>query len=461
MFRIRSFATRLAFTYALLTTATVGTALVAGRLVVSHQMIHGVDLLNAAEFEELRDRIEPPSQPSLSPHAMEALQNHAVLDAPIYRFQVCAPDGTVLFRSANLGSARLPPPHAKPGDHTARLKGIGPVRYGEYPLGAVRVQVASSLEQVDKLVEQQDRTLLGLGILVSVLSIGLGYAFSRLVLRPVRTIEQTAARIGAENLSERIPVPAGRDELAELALLLNRTFDRLEGAFTQVRRFTAEASHELKTPLALARLHAEKLARAPLPEEQLAQTHSLLAELQRLQKIIDDLLLLSRTDAGEMPLNRQPQSIHAFITEFAEDAQALAEDRGLRFTIAANQAGAGSAVFDPAWLRRVLLNVLSNALKVSPPGGALTLTSEVGEHHWRVAIADEGPGVPPTEVERIFERFVQLAGRPSGANEGAGLGLAIARSIVLLHGGRIWAENRADRSGLRLVLELPAAPGPA
>lgn len=454
MFRLQSFATRLVLGYALLTTATVAVVLVAGRLIVGHQVVHGLDLLNAAEFAELADRLPPPTRATLDEHALETLREHTAIDASMYLFQVCAADGTVLFRSANLGPTSLPTLAGPQYNQTFTVKALGPVRIGGFPHGTIIIQVASPLEQANELLTQQTGALLGLGIGVALLSVGLGYAFSRLVLRPVRAIEQTAARIGAENLSERIPVPAGRDELAELARLLNHTFDRLEGAVTQVRRFTAEASHELKTPLALARLHAEKLARTPLGDDQTQHVQALLAEQQRLQKIIDDLLLLSRTDAGEMPLDRRVQNPHGFITEFAEDAQALAEDRGLRLILAANDAG--TTIFDPAWLRRVLLNLLGNALKVSPAGGTLTLRSTMISGAWRVSLEDEGPGVPPDALERIFERFVQLAGRPSGASEGAGLGLAIARSIVALHGGRIWAENRTDRAGLRVTLELPA-----
>lgn len=452
MLHIRSFATRLALTYTLLTTLTVAVVLVAGRGLIAHQVLHGLDLLNAAEFEELADRFAPPVGRELDEHALLTLQDHTTIDASMYLFQVLAADGTILFRSANLGTAELPRTAAAT-NRTAEVRPIGPVRIGAYTHGVVTIQVASALEQTNEFLAQQSWALLALGGLVALLSVGLGYAFSRVVLNPVRAIERTAARIGGENLSERIPVPAGHDELAELALLLNRTFDRLEGAFTQVRRFTAEASHELKTPLALARLHAEKLAQAPLAEPQAQQLQQLVTELQRLQKIIDDLLLLSRSDAGEMPLDRQPQNTAVFVAEFAEDAAALAEDRGLVFTLAANDAG--SAGFDAAWLRRVLLNLLSNALKVSPAGGKLRLASTVASGVWRLCLEDEGPGVPPADLERIFDRFVQLAGRPSGANEGAGLGLAIVRSIVALHGGRVWAENRADRSGLRVTLEIP------
>ncbi|HLP02290.1 MAG TPA: ATP-binding protein [Opitutaceae bacterium] len=454
MFRTRSFALRLALGYALLTTLTVAVVLVAGRFIVEHQVLHGLDLLNDAEFVELVDRFPAPATVPLDERTLEILREHTAIDSSMYLFQVLAPDGAVLFRSANLGPGVLPQPETLRTHYSTSAVPAGPIRLGNYTSGAVIIQVASPLEQTNEMLAQQTWALLALGVVVALLSIGLGYAFSRLVLQPVRAIEQTAARISAENLSERIPVPHGRDELAELARLLNRMFARLEGAFTQVRRFTAEASHELKTPLALARLHAEKLARAPLPDDQAQQLQALLAELQRLQKIIDDLLLLSRTDAGEMPLNRQEQNTAAFIAGFAEDAQALAEDRGLAFVLASNDTVA--APFDSAWLRRVLLNLLANALKVSPAGATLTLHSTAERGLWCVSLEDEGPGVPPADVERIFERFVQLAGRPSGANEGAGLGLAIARSIVALHGGRIWAENRSDRSGLRVTLELPA-----
>lgn len=453
--RLRSFAARLALTYAGLTTATVAVVLVAGRLIVGHQVIHGLDLLNAAEFTELADRFPPPTSANLDHVALETLREHTAIDASMYLFQVNGADGNVLFRSTNLGDEHLPVLPTDSAPRTAEVEEIGHVRIGWFRHGAIAIEVASPLAQTHELLSQQTWALFGLGLGVSLLSIGLGYAFSRIALRPVRAIEQTASRISAENFSARIPVPAGRDELSELARLLNHTFDRLENAFTQVRRFTAEASHELKTPLALARLHAEKLARTALADEQSAQVQATLAELQRLQKIIDDLLLLSRTDAGEMPLDRQLRNPHEFIAEFAEDAQALAEDRGLQFTLEANDSG--SALFDAGWLRRALLNLLSNSLKFTPAGGTIGLGSTIENGLWRVVLTDEGPGVPATALERIFDRFVQLGERPAATStEGAGLGLAIARSIVALHGGQIRAENRTDRSGLKVTIDLTA-----
>lgn len=449
----RGFAGRLALTYAALTTATVVLVLVGGRLLIGRAMVRSIDLLNQAEFQELAARLPPPATPALDDRALGMLHEHTAIDAPMFYFQVHAAGGAVLFRSANLGDTTLPAgPEVAPPRFVRWHEG-GRLRLGEYRLGAVHVQVASSLEQFEKLEAEQDRTLLLLGGGVALASLAIGLGFSRLVLRPVRAIAGTAARIGAADLSARIPVPEGRDELAQLVQLLNRTFGRLEEAFAQVRRFSGEASHELKTPLALARLHAEKLARSELAAADRETLAALTAELQRLQKIIDDLLLLSRSDAGEMALDRHPRPIAPFLAEFTDDALALAEDRGLRLVVAAREDGCAN--FDPAWLRRVLLNLLSNALKFSPAGGTLTLGSTVRSGVWALSLADEGPGVPPAELERIFERFVQLGGARA-AGDGAGLGLAIARSIVQRHDGCIRAVNRTDRSGLRIELELPA-----
>ena len=452
----RSFTTRLTLAYAAMVTATVVIVLVVGRIIVGHQLIRGLDLLNAAEFEEIRTHLTAPTTPALDETALTALREHTTIDSPMYFFQVCASDGRVLFRSANLGRNALPPPAGRERTHSLLLQPEpGPLRVGEFALGAVWIQIAGSQEAADTLLSRLTMTLLALTAVVAFGSLAVGYGVSRLALQPVRAIERTAAAIGAANLRERIPVPASRDELAELARLLNHMFDRIETAFTQVRRFTAEASHELKTPLALARLHAEQLARTELTAAQTVEAQALLEELGRLQKIIEDLLLLSRADAGEMPLNRQAHAAEAFVAEFAEDSRALAEDRGMRFVLAGNDPGA--ATFDPAWLRRVLLNLLSNALKFSAPGGTLTFSSTFAGGRWRLSLADEGPGVPPPELERIFERFVQLGGRSAEAENGAGLGLAIARSITELHRGRLWAENRPDRSGLEVILEIPAA----
>jgi signal transduction histidine kinase len=285
-----------------------------------------------------------------------------------------------------------------------------------------------------------------------VVSVVIGVALSRVALRPVRLIRETAKRIGSDNLSERIPVGAVRDEISELARLLNQMFDRLEYSFNQIRRFTAEASHELKTPLSLVRLQAEKLLMGgelkPAQEEALQMQ---LEEVARLSRIIEELLFLSRAEARAITFALKPQDPVKFLQVFAQDARVLAEHHGRQFALAC--AGTGTVSFEENRIRQVLLNLLANALDASPPGSLITLSSSVGDGIWRVTVADQGPGVPAEQRERIFERFVRLDNR--SGDQGSGLGLAICRSIIELHDGRIRAESGADGRGLRVIFEIP------
>jgi two-component system heavy metal sensor histidine kinase CusS len=233
-------------------------------------------------------------------------------------------------------------------------------------------------------------------------------------------------------------------------------FDRLEAAFNQTRRFTAEASHELKTPLSLVRLQAEKLALdGGLKPAQEEAVHMQLEEIARLNQIIEELLFLSRAEARAVSLQTKSQDPRPFLVSFGVDAQVLAESRGARFE--ERIAGEGAVAFDAKWIRQVLLNLLANALNVSPPGGQVTLTSELDATAWRVAIEDEGPGVPADQRERIFERFVRLG---NGMESGSGLGLAISRSVISLHRGTIRAEAGSGGRGLRVIFDLPVN-GPA
>jgi signal transduction histidine kinase len=233
-------------------------------------------------------------------------------------------------------------------------------------------------------------------------------------------------------------------------------FDRLEIAFEQVGRFTADASHELKTPLALIRLNAEKLRR-PLSTdpEASAALADILDEIARLHQVIDRLLFLAKSESGSLTLAVRIIDVHAMLSAFAEDAQALAEDRGMRFALAQNIPGEIKA--EPDLLRQLLLNLIANAVAVSASGGLVQLDSFPTEMDWQFTITDEGPGIPDEELPRIFDRFVRFE-RPvdsPAARTGHGLGLAICKSIVQLHHGTIRAENRRDRRGLRVVVCLP------
>jgi two-component system heavy metal sensor histidine kinase CusS len=209
----------------------------------------------------------------------------------------------------------------------------------------------------------------------------------------------------------------------------------------------------LKTPLSLVRLHAEKLledgALGPAHEEAVQVQ---LEELARLNQIIDELLFLSRAEAGAITINAKAQSPARFLESFRQDACVLAEHHGRRFSLI--QDGDGQVVFEEKWIRQVLLNLLTNAVNASPPGSRITLRSTLRDSVWRAAVEDDGPGIDPDQLDRIFEPFVRL-GTSSETAPGSGLGLAICRSIVGLHRGRIFAESGRRGRGLCVAFEIP------
>ena len=334
--------------------------------------------------------------------------------------------------------------------------GVGEVRICEFHNESLSIQVASPVKPVQWLLKDYARVCGYLLAGVALASVGLGWAFARLTLRPVRDIHATASRIRADNLGERIPMPAGRDELAALVGLLNRMFDRLESSFAQVKRFTADASHELKTPLTFVRLNVEKLRlRCAHDPEATAAIEDILEELDHFRRITESLLFLAKAESGALVLNKTEVQTDKFVRDFAEDALALAEDRGGRFAVV--RADPGRVHCEPTLMRQLLLNLATNALRVSQPDGSVTLESVMTEGRWRLVVSDQGPGLPPDQIERVFERFQRYAptSGKSDVETGAGLGLAICRGIAILHGGTIHAENRVGAAGFRVVVDLP------
>jgi signal transduction histidine kinase len=450
-----SFTARITWEFAALVTATTAVVLTVGGWLQSRQATAGLDYLNAAEFEEVRQRLGPEPR-GFTPTEVERLvRRHSEIDASQYFFQVRNQSGALLFRSTNLDETVLPE-NGEPGPRTAEFPSLGRVRVGEFATGDLRVQVASSLEPAERLLREYLRISVLLLLGVALVSVGLGWYFARLTLRSVRAIRETASRIGPDTLGERIPLPAGRDELTALAGLLNQMFDRLEASFAQVRRFTADASHELKTPLALVRLNAEKL-RAKVGNDGEADeiVGEILEDLDSLRRVIDSLLFLAKAESGTLAPAMTETDAAEFVQSFAEDARAMAEDRGVGFEIV--RADAGRVRCETTLIRQVLVNLLSNAVRVVPAGGKVRLESALAAGEWQLVVTDDGPGLTPEQVGRAFERFVHFehAGERRESVSGHGLGLAICRSIVTLHGGRIRAENRTERSGLRVVVELP------
>jgi signal transduction histidine kinase len=448
---LRSIGARLTFGYALSATISFAILALIGSRLLEARLTDGLDDLNAAEFRQLQAHIGPDYASASPARLEERLANVNSYESVLFYISIENPRrGEKLFNSSNLRGRAIPDVKGK-RRFDADAPGLGPLRINEFLLPPYDVTVATSAKNVNTAIRAYALTSLALVVAMLLVSILIGVGMSQVVLRPIRAIRDTADRIRSDNLSERIPVPDVRDELSELAELLNRTFDRLERTFAQMRRFSEEVSHELKTPLSLLRLHAEQILRDGSTSHADAAVEQI-EEIARLNRFIDQMLFLSQAEADSIALDLKPTDPKAFIDAFAADAAVLAEDSGHRFS--ANVRGRGLVAFDESRLRQVLFNITTNALKESPPGTEICLASQFTRGVWRISVEDDGPGVSPEERERMFDRFVRL-GDPGPHIRGSGLGLTISRAIVRLHGGQVWAEPARRLRGLAVIVELP------
>jgi heavy metal sensor kinase len=357
-------------------------------------------------------------------------------------------------------------------DLSAPLALTLPGRDGSYRVNARPLAVGGqrfsltgtySLHDIEELLAQVRRMFL-VAIPLLVLCAATGGSFlAKRSLAPVASMAAQAAAIGASNLGERLPVEGG-DELVGLARVLNDLLDRLEGAFAQQRRFVADASHELRTPTAILRTEADiTLAREHRSEDEYRASLGVMQDAgRRLTRIVDDLFLLARADSGHLQTQREPLYLEDVVDEAVRAMRSVADRRGVGIELTALVEAPSRG--DADLLGRLLLNLLDNAIKYSPRGGRVEVGMTRADGNCEVVVTDQGAGIPPDARERVFERFFRVDAARSrsedSATSGAGLGLAIARRIAELHGGRLdLAESRPGRTVLRLT--LPVVPGPS
>lgn len=390
-----------------------------------------------------------------------------VFAAPGVFVQVRHPNGTVAATSANLLGQELP---ELPGSDAEQvLKGAVDLR--TVRVGTVRVrlrseaivadgravgmlQVGASLQQVDEALVRLLRLLLaggGLGLLLAVLG---GSLLSRQALAPISRVTETARRIAhTDDLGERIAAPGVQDEVGRLVSTFNEMLDRLQRLFQGQQRFITDLSHELRTPLAAIRGNLEVLQRGAGADPEMLQEslRDIEREVARLSRMVADLLALARADAG-MHLERRPVQLDALLLEVYREARHLA--RGIEVRLGSEDQVEIEG--DPDRLKQLLLNLVDNALKFTPPGGTVTL-SLYREGPWAcLSVQDTGPGIAPEDLPHLFERFYR--GRTAGRRGGMGLGLSIARWIADEHGGQITVETRAgEGSTFTVWLPLPRA----
>jgi heavy metal sensor kinase len=285
------------------------------------------------------------------------------------------------------------------------------------------------------------------------LAIGGGYFLAGRMLSPVGTLADTARKITAESLTARLPVENPRDEFGQLAIVFNDTLSRLEEAFEQLRRFTADASHELRTPLTAIRSVGEVALQRSLNGEGYREViGSMLEEVDRLTRLVESLLTLTRGESGRIQPALQTVNLSGLVASVVEHLRVLAEEKEQGVTIVA--AAEVSATCDPAILRLGLINVLDNAIKYTADGGTIRVkVAEMPSGEAAIEIQDSGPGISAPHHERIFERFYRVDEGRSREAGGAGLGLATARWAVEVNGGRIELESEEGKGSLfRIVL---------
>ena len=286
-----------------------------------------------------------------------------------------------------------------------------------------------------------------------------GYFLAKRSLSPVSAMGARAAEISATNLHERLPVASAGDELGGLATVINDLLDRLERAFAQQRRFMADASHELRTPTAILRSEADvTLSREHRSESEYRESVVVMQDAaKRLTRIVDDLFLLARADAGHLLVRQDQLELEDIVHGATRGVRHIAERRDVR--VALHPVIEAPFRGDADLLGRLVLNLLDNAIKHSPSGAAVEVELARRGGSYEISVTDGGPGIPPDVRERIFERFfrVDVARSRSGTTEtsGAGLGLAIARHIAEAHGGRLeLCESRPGHTEFRITLPV-------
>jgi heavy metal sensor kinase len=383
--------------------------------------------------------------------------------------EVRSPDGGVLFRNEMLGSRSLGEgllPHEGEAGYSERefvlddglrvervsrrhsVEGHPTIIRVAYPEGPLWQQFRSHLLA---LILPAPAILLFAGLA--------GYFLASRALKPIQQMARKAGEIRSDRLHERLPVNASDGELADLAQVFNSLLVRLEQSFEQLRRFTSDASHELRTPLAAMRSVGEVgLQKECSPARYQDIIGSMLEEANKLTRLVDSLLLIARSEAGQVELNPSRFRAIDLARECASLLEVLLEEKGQRLIIDAEE----DTMLCGDWLllRQALVNVVHNAIKYTPHGGTMTLRIQAAGGNVILQVEDGGPGIAESELPKVFDRFYRVEQGRTREAGGTGLGLAIARWSVEIHGGTISA-HASTGSGSTFRLVLPASGPPS
>ncbi|HWA57557.1 MAG TPA: HAMP domain-containing sensor histidine kinase [Gemmatimonadales bacterium] len=422
---------------------------------------------------QLGQTLEPGQTPTLAINQvggyLSAVQDHIIIfdpdRGPIYRnaaaLRVFSGDSLNQLVTAVAGVTS----GSRVETGVVGITGAGTFRYARVPIPGIwlapaSMVVAAPVGAVPFGAEQLLRAMLVIAPVILVGSIGLGYVLADTSLRPLEgMVDELEAITDGRSLHRRV-APVQAEELARLANTMNRMLARLEESFGSLRRFTADASHELKTPLMVLRAGVERAMNTPkTPTEALQPLEEVLEEIHRMSEMVENLLTLARADEGGARLAVEPTDLRDLLGEASETAGILGEENAI--TVRTEVPGDPVIVpIDRSRIRQLLLNLVTNAIKYTPAGGKVSLGLVDQGEAAAIVVGDNGIGIPTGDLPHIFDRFyrVDAARSRTGERPGTGLGLAITKWIAEAHGGQISVQSRLGR-GTVFTVTLPKHPG--
>ncbi|HJR76692.1 MAG TPA: ATP-binding protein [Nitrospiraceae bacterium] len=383
-------------------------------------------------------------------------------------FQIFSPSGTITLRSPNIRQHEVPlSRHAlnvaltgRTIFESAKYPNEPPLRLVSVPIvyrGSLLyiVQVGASLESVEATLHHFLIVLLVMTPIALAIALAGGWFLAGRALRPVDSITLAAQRIAGGDLTQRLPPPASSDEIGRLTDTFNNMIARLESSFEQIRKFSSDASHELRTPLTVMKGETELVLRREraLADYQ-AVLESNLEEIDRMSRIVDELLFLSRADLGEIKMECEPVHLETLVEDIQRQAVLLGQEHNIQVIL--GQVTPATVMGDELRLRELLLNIVDNAVKYSHPGGTVQIDLTVAGQRAHVAVTDHGIGFPPDTHKRIFDRFYRTDEARAHNKKGTGLGLAISAWIAETHKGHIDVRSEVGKGSTFTVI-LPLA----
>jgi signal transduction histidine kinase len=425
-------------------------------ILVRAQEIQALDRRLATDAKELFRDIENFQGTNKRRDVTERFVPLALRDRMI---EVRGPDGEILYMSPNLKEPVLR--DETEGFHTRHIGGKA-VRTGVFRDQELTLHVGADLKEIEQLGWEIARSLVIVIPVVLLLIAAGSWWLGSIALTPIENIRRAAERITAERLDERIPSEGPADEIGRLIAVLNATFERLQGSFEQAARFSADASHQLKTPIAILRAGIEEILAQPgLSDEHRERVADLLQQTRRLTSLAENLLLLSRADTGRLALRATEFDLGKLLEGSLEDARILGA--GSNLLIEANVPEALPMNGDREMISLTVQNLVENAVKYNRTGGRVLVSAEKHDHVMQICVGNNGPGIPPERVPHVFERFYRARGDEQ--TPGHGLGLSIARELARAHGGDLtlarsqpdWTEFclRLTASSVHLQTEKP------